>query len=132
MDNFLFDGQVAEKTNKDKWYKLNKIPSEVLGKKPDERINKRYELKAGYQPTELMPNIITMEMYDSDEYEDIMWLYSLKYDTKKVDMNQLNSIFLLYIREKILNLCQINIALKPTCLHKLNIQKWYIKTFLVN
>lgn len=85
MNNFLFDGQVAEKTNKNEWYKLNKIPSEILEKKPNEAINKRYELKAGYQPTELMPSIITMEMYELDEYEDVMGLYSLKYDIKEGD-----------------------------------------------
>lgn len=83
MIGFLFDGQVAEKTNNNKWYKLNKIPSEILKKQPNENINKRYELKAGYQPTELMPSVITMEMYESGEYANIMGLYSLKYDTKE-------------------------------------------------
>lgn len=83
MGNYLFDEQAAEATNKDKWYKLSKIPTEVLEKKPDERVNKRYELKAGYQPTELMPSVITMEMYESEEYEDVMGLYTLKYDTKE-------------------------------------------------
>ena len=82
MGNYLFDGQTAETTNKDKWYKLSKIPTEVLEKKPDERVNKRYELKAGYQPTELMPSVITMEMYESEEYEDVIGLYTLKYDTQ--------------------------------------------------
>jgi len=83
MSDLLFDGKAAESTNKDKWCRLSKIPTEILKKKPDERINKRYELKAGYQPTELMPSVITMEMYNSDEYEDVIGLYTLKYDTKE-------------------------------------------------
>lgn len=89
INNFLFDGQVAEKTNRNEWYKLNKAPSEILEKKPNETINKRYELKAGYQPTELMPSIITMEMYESGEYEDVMGLYSLKYDIKEGGYEQI-------------------------------------------
>ncbi len=83
MGSFLFDGQAAETTNKAKWYKLNKIPTEILEKKPDEKVNKRYEIKEGYSPTELMPGIITMDMYNSDEYDDVIGLYVLKYDTKE-------------------------------------------------
>jgi hypothetical protein len=82
MEKFLFDGEKAEETNRKNWYKLSKIPTEITEKQSDKHINKRYELKAGYVPTELMPNIITMEMYNSDEYEDVIGLYSLKYDTE--------------------------------------------------
>jgi hypothetical protein len=80
LNKYLFDGKKPEETNNEYWYKLSKIPEKVTVKKPNERINKRYELKAGYAATELMPRIITMEMYSTDEYDDIMGCYTLKYD----------------------------------------------------
>lgn len=81
LTRYLFDGEVPEKTNKDNWFKLSKIPEVVSAKQPDEQVNIRYELKAGYTPTKLMPQIITKEMRDSDEYEEVMGLYTYKYDT---------------------------------------------------
>lgn len=80
LDNLLFDGVKAEKTNKDNWYRLSNIPKSVTRKKANEQINKRYELKSGYLATDLMPEIITMEMYGTDEYDEIIACYSLKYD----------------------------------------------------
>lgn len=80
IDNLLFDGEKAEITNKNYWYKLPHIPKSVTVKKPNEQINKRYELKSGYAATELMPQIITMEMYNTDAYDEIIGCYSLKYD----------------------------------------------------
>ena len=66
---YLFDGEKAVKTNKKDWYKLDKIPTTVSQRKPNIKINTRYELKAGYTPTDLLPQIITMEMYNTNEYE---------------------------------------------------------------
>lgn len=80
LDNYLFDGVKPEKTNKEYWYKLSKTPEKVTVKRTNKRINQRYELKEGYVATELMPSIITMEMYSSDEYDNIMGCYTLKYD----------------------------------------------------
>src|SRR5574344_525345 len=80
LDGLIFDGKEAEKTKKQYWYKLPSIPTKIEKKRPNERINKRYELKAGYVATEIMPQIITMDMYDSDEYEDVIGLYSLRYE----------------------------------------------------
>ena len=77
---YLFDGKEPEKTNKREWYKLDKIPTEVLQKKPATQINKRYELKAGYTPTEMLPQIVTMEMHDTEEYDEVLGLYTYKYD----------------------------------------------------
>lgn len=76
---YLFDGKVAESTNKKEWYKLDKIPNIVSEKKPDERINKRYELKAGYTATDLMPKVIKENQ--TNEYEEVIGLYTYKYDT---------------------------------------------------
>lgn len=80
---YLFDGQSADRTNKAEWYKLSRIPSEILMRQKDKRVNERFELKAGYSPTELMPSIITMDMYHSEEYDEVIGLYNRKYDTEK-------------------------------------------------
>lgn len=45
LTRYLFDGEVPEKTNKDRWFKLNSIPKVVAAKQEDKRINVRYELK---------------------------------------------------------------------------------------
>ena len=81
LTRYLFDGEVPEKTNKDRWFKLSDIPKTVFAKQEDKRINIRYELKAGYTATELMPQIITQEMEDTGEYEEVLGLYNYKYDT---------------------------------------------------
>lgn len=82
IKNCLFDGESAQPTYKEKWYKIDKIPDEILQKQPNKRINERYELKAGYRPTDLMPSVITMEMYKSGEFDEVMGLYTCKYDTE--------------------------------------------------
>lgn len=81
LTRYLFDGEVPEKTNKDRWFKLNSIPKVIAAKQEDKRINIRYELKAGYTATELMPQIITQEMKQSEEYDEVIGLYNYKYDT---------------------------------------------------
>lgn len=80
LDSYLFDGITPEKTNKEYWYKLKTIPKVITKKKPKQQINKRYELKSGYAATDIMPKIITMDMYNTDEYDEIIGCYSLKYD----------------------------------------------------
>ena len=81
LTRFQFDGETPEKTNKDRWFKLMSIPKVVSAKQEDKRINVRYELKAGYTATELMPQIITQEMEQSEEYDEVIGLYNYKYDT---------------------------------------------------
>lgn len=92
LNEYLFDNKKPEKTNKRNWYRLSKIPTTVSQKQQDKRINERYELKKGYKPTELMPQIITKEMYKTDEFEEVIGLYTYKYDTvpggyENVDFN---------------------------------------------
>lgn len=79
LTQYKFDGVEPIKTNKDYWYKLDKIPTTITKLKPKERINQRYELKQGFISTELMPQILEYH-YDVDTYEDIINLYNLKYD----------------------------------------------------
>ena len=76
---YLFDGKAAESTNKVEWYRIDKIPTIVSEKKPDERINERYELKAGYAANDLMPKVIAKDQVD--EYEEVLGLYTYKYDS---------------------------------------------------
>lgn len=79
LSNYLFDGVKAESTNKKEWYRLDKIPEIVSEKQADKRINERYELKAGYTATDLMPKIILKEQID--EYEEVIGLYTYRYDS---------------------------------------------------
>lgn len=100
FSNYLFDGKAAEPTNKSEWYRLDRIPVEVSEKKPAERINIRYELKAGYQPTELLPSVITPEMYENGEYDDVLRLYTFTYDTKEGEFEPIDfQITTIYKRE---------------------------------
>ena len=82
LEQYLYDGEKPEKTNKDAWYKLSKIPSKIQIMLRDEYVNKRYELKKGYKPNGLMPKTISYDDYGRDEYEDIRGLYKLVYDIK--------------------------------------------------
>lgn len=75
---YLFDSKVAESTNKEAWYRLDKIPTTILEKKLNEHINERYELKAGYTATNMLPQVIKQE--EIDEYEEVLGLYTYKYD----------------------------------------------------
>lgn len=100
LENYLFDGKYPERTNRSGWYKLDKIPTKVQQKRLDQLVNKRYELKAGYVPTDLMPSVITMEMYNSGEYDEVIGLYTLKYDKKDGGYEQVEfEISVVYKRE---------------------------------
>lgn len=80
LPNLLFDGEKAEKTYKDRWYKLSKIPTCVQKKSQDKHINIRYELKDGYTPSDLMPKVINLESLYETEYSEISGLYKRVYD----------------------------------------------------
>ena len=41
LEQYLYDGEKPEKTNKDAWYKLSKIPSKIQIMLRDEYVNKR-------------------------------------------------------------------------------------------
>lgn len=128
LTRYLFDGEVPEKTNKDRWFKLNSIPKVVAAKQEDKRINVRYELKAGYTATELMPQIITQEMEQSEEYDEVIGYITISMTLFQENMNQLNLKLKKFTQEKILSLFPINIMQKQIYSHKLNIQKKHIKT----
>lgn len=80
INGLLFDGVSAKPTLKSEWYKLDKVPTKVEKANPKKKENERWELKEGYSSSELMPQIITRNQYDSDEYEAVINCYKYMYD----------------------------------------------------
>ena len=78
IDYYLFDGKVAEPTNNEDWFRLDKIPTSVSEKADDKYTNQRYELKAGYTPNSMMPQSIPLNQ--EEEYKEVLGLYTYKYD----------------------------------------------------
>ena len=78
IPNYFFDGEKLIKTPKDKWYKLDKMPTKVQKKGSDTYTNRRYELKAGYPVSELTPQIIAYDDFDTDD--EISGLYKSEFD----------------------------------------------------
>ena len=76
----LFDGKQPKETSKSGWYKLDKIPTKLEIKNSSIKKNKRYELKEGYSPSDLMPMVILYDDYDDDKYENISGCYKYLYD----------------------------------------------------
>ena len=100
LKGYLFDNKEPEETNHKDWYKLSKIPTTVSQRLPDKHINERYELKKGYKATGLMPQIITKEMYETDEFDEVLGLYTYKYDTIPGDYENVDfTIDTIYSRE---------------------------------
>ncbi|WP_288682255.1 hypothetical protein [uncultured Eubacterium sp.] len=98
LSGYLFDGNKAEITNREEWYRLDKIPTVVSEKQPNKRINERYELKVGYTPNDLMPKVIIKDQID--EYEEVIGLYTYKYDSVPGNYEEIEfSIEKIYERE---------------------------------
>ena len=89
IPDLFFDGVSAEKTYKENWYKLNTIPKSVSKRLPDKRVNVRYELKAGYKTSDLMPPVINMTSLSDTEYEEVAGLYDYKCDTEDQGLEEL-------------------------------------------
>lgn len=78
IPNLFFDGVKLVATFKSEWYKLSKIPQNIKIKGQDTYTNKRYELKSGYPVSELTPQVMTYDDFDSDD--ETAGLYIYKYD----------------------------------------------------
>lgn len=78
--NKKFDGEFPEKTYKAEWYKINNIPTKVEIREQDKQENVRWELKAGYPISDMMPASLNINPEYSDEYEAVAGLYERKYD----------------------------------------------------
>lgn len=81
IKGLLFDGKKVESTYHKDWFKLNTIPSKIEKQVPQQQINRRYELREGFQETELTPKLIKASYIDEDsEYYEVKGLYELKYE----------------------------------------------------
>lgn len=82
LEDFLFDGDNAETTFHEDWFQLKHRPFKIERKLPEKKINMRFELKDGFQETELTPKVINKSYIDEDsEYYEVKGLYDFKYDT---------------------------------------------------
>lgn len=86
IPNLIFDGEKAEKTYKQYWYFIKKIPEKIQQYGRDQYENTRYELKAGYPESELTPKVIHMSSLEDSQYEEVSGLYERKYDIKKGEL----------------------------------------------
>lgn len=82
LKGFFFDGELAKETYKGDWFQLGSIPKKITEKKPQRQINIRYELKEGFQVTDLTPETLTPQEIE-DEFEDVYGLYTRKYDLEE-------------------------------------------------
>ncbi|MDU0074892.1 MULTISPECIES: hypothetical protein [Bacillus] len=81
LDELLFDGKRATETYKSDWFKLDKEPSVIEKQMPAKKINHRYELKEGFQETDLTPQVIKVSYIDEEsEYYEVKGLYELKFE----------------------------------------------------
>ncbi|WP_345806218.1 hypothetical protein [Bacillus subtilis] len=81
LDELLFDGKRATETYKSDWFKLDKEPSVIEKQMPAKKINHRYELKEGFQETDLTPQVINVSYIDEEsEYYEVKGLYELKFE----------------------------------------------------
>lgn len=82
IDTLLFDGEKPKTTYKKDWFKLKHEPTKIERELPEKQINRRYELKEGFQETKLTPKTINESYIDEySEYYEVKGLYDLKYDT---------------------------------------------------
>jgi len=78
MPSLFFDDKKLIATFKKDWYKIEDTPKKLQIRGADTYINNRYELKAGFPVSELTPQVIQAEDFDSAD--DIAGLYERKSD----------------------------------------------------
>lgn len=80
----LFDGEYPKATFNKAWVEVKNVPKRIEEKRPETQVNRRYELREGFQETDLTPKVIH-EYYidDESEYYEVKGLYELKYDTQE-------------------------------------------------
>ncbi|PAD70600.1 hypothetical protein CHH83_02015 [Bacillus sp. 7586-K] len=82
IQDYLIDGKTAKNTYKSDWFQLDNLPVKIEKKIPAKKINQRYELREGFQETDLTPKVINESYIDEDsEYYEVKGLYELKYET---------------------------------------------------
>ena len=77
----LFDGEPLKDTYRKDWYEVSKVPTKIERKIPASKTNMRYELREGFQETELTPKVINESYIDEDSsYYEVKGLYEQKYE----------------------------------------------------
>lgn len=84
LQSYFFDGKKAEKTYHKDWFQLNQEPIKIEKTIPAQKINQRYELKDGFQETDMTPKVINEPYIDEDsEFYEVKGLYDYKYEEKE-------------------------------------------------
>lgn len=90
LPNFFFDGEKPNKTFRKDWFKLDKEPTKIEKQLPEKKINQRYELKEGFQETELTPKVINVTYIDEDSsFYEVKGLYDFKFETQEAGFEEI-------------------------------------------
>jgi hypothetical protein len=90
LSNYYFDGNLPKKTHHKDWFVLANLPAKVEKQLPERKINQRYELKDGFQETELTPKVINNSYIDDEsEYYEVKGLYDFKYETEPAGFEEI-------------------------------------------
>lgn len=82
IKDYFFDGEKPKATYHKDWFELKSKPSKIEKRLPEKIVNKRYELKEGFQVTRLTPKVIYESYIDEDsEFYEVKGLYDYKYET---------------------------------------------------
>lgn len=84
IDCLYFDGEQPKNTFKKDWFEIKNVPTKIQKKRTERKVNQRYELKEGFNETELTPKVINKSYIDDDsEYYEVKGLYNYKYETEE-------------------------------------------------
>jgi hypothetical protein len=84
LSNYLYDGEKPNKTYHKDWFEFKTIPTKIEKQLPARKINQRYELKNGFQETDLTPKVINKSYIDEDsDFYEVKGLYDFKYETEE-------------------------------------------------
>lgn len=90
IKEYYFDGEKAINTYHKDWFEIKNLPTKIEKQLPAMRINQRYELKEGFQVTDLTPQIINESYIDEDsEFYEVKGLYDFKYETAEAGYEEI-------------------------------------------
>jgi hypothetical protein len=90
LENYYYDGEKPTKTYNKDWFGFKSIPTKIERKLPARKVNQRYELKEGFQETELTPKVIYESYIDEDsDFYEVKGLYECKYETVEAGFEEI-------------------------------------------
>jgi hypothetical protein len=90
LENYYYDGEKPTKTYNKDWFEFKTIPTKIERRLPERKINQRYELKEGFQETELTPNVINLTYIDEDsDFYEVKGLYDFKFETEEAGFEEI-------------------------------------------